>query len=71
MPGKLCFGEPDHTAGAATLSQSKAFCEGRQSQATGGAVGDNPHPSGSPDNVAWGKGFAAAVAGDPKGCCAL
>ncbi len=71
MAGKLCYGDPNGTAGAAVLSQSKSFCEGRQAQATGGLIGDNPHLAGSPDAIAWDAGFNGRELGDPKGCCAV
>lgn len=70
MSGKLCTGQPENNIGAGRLSQSKAFCEGRESNAGGGDIGDDPHVSGSPDSDAWLAGFGDATAADLT-CCAV
>lgn len=70
MPGKLCTGQPENNIGAARLSQSKAFCEGRLANFNGGLIGDDPHFPGSPDSDAWLAGFADLTAAEDT-CCAV
>jgi len=41
----------------------RAYSEGRQSERQGGSTGDNPHPTGTPENQSWLIGFA--LGGDP------
>jgi hypothetical protein len=73
MAGKLCFGRPNHSAGAAVLEQSKAYCEGRTANAEGALQGDNPHPAGSPSAQSWTLGYITGGAGTvgDRDCCAL
>ena len=82
MSGKLCTGGATNNAGAARISQSKAFCEGIEFRAQGTAIAfpitGNPHPAGSPDNTSWAAGWLAADAsaggtmdGADAPCCAV
>lgn len=59
----------DGTVENPTIKESKAFCEGRAARA-GSALPTNPHPAGTDDALAWDRGVASKVAGDPDGCCA-
>ena len=69
MAGKLCDGVDTHIQ--KQLINSRAFCEGRSVQIAGGAGTDNPEDGlGTEREAAWDAGFAAALAGDPVGCCA-
>lgn len=78
MPGKLCTGTPRANAGAGTLRNSKAYCEGMQYRSEGTEVGkpdtDNPHSDGSEAATAWYAGwdfanFAAGGAIDTSETC--
>lgn len=70
MPGKLCTGAPTNNAGAGILSNSKAFCEGRFANFSGGVIGDDPHLPGSSDSDAWLAGFADVTPAEDT-CCAV
>ena len=41
--------------------RDRAYAEGRAVGAAGGSAGDNPHASGTPENVAWGVGLFYAA----------
>lgn len=79
MAGKLCSGSAMNNAGAARISQSKAYCEAITYRASGTSVSKpktgNPHAdTTSPDHVAWDAGWDAAEASEgsalASGCCA-
>ncbi|MEE9366415.1 MAG: hypothetical protein V3W44_06995 [Dehalococcoidales bacterium] len=48
------------------LRPDRAYSEGRQAAIEGGAGGDNPHPFGSPEALAWGEGFFAIFLSTPN-----
>ena len=63
MPGK-----PDFGAGGSLgqyfpgSKEYRAWDEGWLRRYAGGAIGDNPHPSGTAENAAWANGFNEAAA---------
>jgi PASTA domain len=67
MPGQLSDGVT--ATRDVDLTNSKAFCEGRQAKAFGLSGGTNQHPSSSEANAAWAAGFALAVTSGLQGPC--
>ena len=59
MSGKIKAG----TLVNPTLSNSKAYCEGRKAAYDGALVGTNPHLANSSDSVAWIAGWNTYVSG--------
>jgi hypothetical protein len=74
MSGKLDFGTTHNNAGAAHITQAKAFSEGMYHRAGGTLAGrpltDNPHEVGSEDHDAWDRGWAVADDVAPSGTIA-
>ena len=74
MAGKICTGDGDRSGAPPSISESRAFCEGRAAQIAGDLIGTNPYASMGAamalEDAAWDRGHAAGTAGDPKGCCA-
>ena len=71
-----------NNAGAARLSNSKAYCEGMLYRTTGNAItasiDGNPHVAGSPDGDAWDRGWTKAqesaggnIPKSDMGCCSV
>lgn len=71
MSGQLDFGTDLNNAGAARMSLATAFSEGIYHRAGGTLAGrpvlDNPHEPGSPDSLAWIRGWDLADAVAPSG----
>lgn len=65
MAGKICSDTTDTT----NTRDSRAYCEGRVARAAS-ALPVNPYTTGTPEALAWSRGVASKVAGDPNGCCA-
>jgi hypothetical protein len=59
MSGKIKAG----TLVNPTLSNSKAYCEGRKAAFDGALVTTNPHQASSPDSVGWIAGWNTYVSG--------
>ncbi len=65
MPGKVCSNTTDTTKGR----EARAFCEGRLARSLS-TTPSNPHKADSEDGLAWQRGVASKVDGEPDGCCA-
>ena len=67
MPGQL--GDGVTATRDVSLTNSKAFCEGRQAKQNNLLVGSNPHPANSEAYAAWAAGFALTAATGLQGPC--
>ena len=65
MPGKLDDGI--NATGDINVTNSKAFCEGRQAKVYGAST--NPHVSGTEAFASWAAGYALAASSGVQGPC--